>query len=382
MDSAKTPEIGFDIPAAIGMRVEEIQTPALIIDLDAFERNVARMKQFSETMGVSLRAHAKTHKSADIALYQMAEGGAVGICCQKVSEAEALIRGGLTDVLIANEVTDPKKIDRLARLAKFARISVCVDDASVVAALSAAAVRHGVRLDILVEIDCGARRCGTAPGVPAAELGRIVSAAENLELAGIQAYHGGAQHIYDPAKRRVEIDRVVALVRDTVDHFEQAGLQCRSVTGAGTGTYNLEAMSGLYTEIQPGSYIFMDADYARVGATDGNGTIGGFEHALFVLTSVMSKPASGRAVCDAGLKTHSIDSGLPFVFDRDGVTYVDASDEHGNLDDPDDVLALNDRLRLVPGHCDPTCNLHDCFVGVRDGVVETLWPVTARGKVY
>jgi 3-hydroxy-D-aspartate aldolase len=381
-DSTETPDIGFDIPAAIGMPVEEIQTPALIVDLDAFERNVARMKDFSEKMGVKLRAHAKTHKSADIALYQMAEGGAVGICCQKVSEAEALIRGGVTDVLIANEVADPQKIDRLARLAKSARISVCVDDASVVSTLSAAAVRHGVKLEVLVEIDCGARRCGTAPGAPAAELGRTVAAAENLELIGIQAYHGGAQHIYDPVERRAEIDRVIILVRDTVEQFRQAGLACSTVTGAGTGTYNLEAMSGLYTEIQPGSYIFMDADYARVGATDGNGTIGGFEHALFVLTSVMSKPASGRAVCDAGLKTHSIDSGPPFVSGRDGVSYIGASDEHGNLEDPGDVLVLNDRLLLVPGHCDPTCNLHDWFVGVRGGVVETLWPVTARGKVY
>jgi 3-hydroxy-D-aspartate aldolase len=375
-------DVGFDIPAEIGMPVEEIQTPALIIDLDAFERNVARMKGHAETMGVRLRAHAKTHKSADIALYLMEKGGAVGICCQKVSEAEALVRGGVTDVLIANEVTDPRKIDRLARLAKSARISVCIDDASVVPVLSEAAVRHQVTLDVLVEIDCGARRCGVMPGMPAVDLARQVAGAANLAFIGIQAYHGRAQHIYDPAERRAAIDAVIDMVRETIGLLHEAGLDCAIVTGAGTGTHNLEAMSGLYNEIQPGSYIFMDADYARVRSTDGNDTVGGFEHALFVLTSVMSKPASGRAVCDAGLKAHSIDSGLPVVFDRDGVHYTGASDEHGNLADRGDVLRLNDKLRLVPGHCDPTCNLHDWYVGVRNGRVETLWPVTARGKFY
>jgi 3-hydroxy-D-aspartate aldolase len=375
-------DIGFDIPAAIGMPVAQIQTPALIIDLDAFERNVARMKTAAETMGVRLRAHAKTHKSADIALYQMAHGGAVGICCQKVSEAEALVRGGVTDVLVANEVTHPAKIDRLARLAQRARISVCVDDASVVPVLDEAAARHGVRLDVLVEIDCGGRRCGTLPGKPAADLAAIVAASPNLVFAGIQAYHGNAQHIYDPTERRAEIDAVLDMVRQTEAALATAGIPCPMVTGAGTGTHHLEGMSGLYDEIQPGSYIFMDADYARVGPTDGKDTVGGFEHALFILTSVMSKPASGRAVCDAGLKSHSIDSGLPLVFGLEGVRYLGASDEHGNLADLGDRLKINDTLRLVPGHCDPTCNLHDWFVGVRTGHVETLWPVTARGKVY
>ncbi|MCJ9674846.1 alanine racemase, partial [Neorhizobium sp. SHOUNA12B] len=163
-------DIGYDVPAAIGDKIADIQTPALIIDLDAFERNVARMKDHAEAMGVRLRPHAKTHKSADVALYQIANGGAVGICCQKVSEAEALVRGGVTDLLVANEVADPKKIDRLARLARSAHVSVCVDDPAVVATLSEAAVRHGVTLDVLVEIDCGARRCGVLPGPPAVEL--------------------------------------------------------------------------------------------------------------------------------------------------------------------------------------------------------------------
>ncbi|MBW6421983.1 DSD1 family PLP-dependent enzyme [Rhizobium sp. XQZ8] len=380
--SPKDLEIGFDVPAEIGASIDDIQTPALIIDLDAFERNVARMRDYAEKMGVKLRAHAKTHKSADIALYLMEKGGAVGICCQKVSEAEALVRGGVTDVLVANEVSDPKKIDRLARLTKLAKVAVCVDDAAVVPTLSEAAGRHGVTLDVLVEIDCGARRCGVEAGAPAVELAKVVAAAPNIAFIGIQAYHGSAQHIYDPADRRAAIDKSTGMARLTADLLKEAGLEPKIVTGAGTGTHPIEAASGLYNEIQPGSYIFMDADYARVRTDEGNGTVGGFEHALFVLTSIMSKPASGRAVCDAGLKAHSIDSGLPSVFDRSDLKFVGASDEHGKIEDPNDALKLNDKLRLVPGHCDPTCNLYDWYVGVRDGRVEVLWPVTARGKVY
>jgi len=374
-------DIGYDVPAAVGMTIDEIQTPALIIDLDAFERNVERLQNYAETMGVKLRPHAKTHKSADIALYQI-EKGAVGICCQKVSEAEALVRGGVPDILVANEVADPKKIDRLARLAKSARICVCVDDPATVATLSEAAVRHDVAIDVLVEIDCGAHRCGVMPGAPAVELARKVAAAANLAFAGLQAYHGSAQHIYDPTERRAAIDKATALARQTADLMREAGLEPKTITGAGTGTHDLEGASGLYTELQAGSYIFMDADYARVRSTEGNGTVGGFEHALFLLTAVMSKPTPDRAVCDAGLKAHSIDSGLPVVFDRPDITYTGASDEHGNLADPQNTLKLNDRLHLVPGHCDPTCNLHDWYVCVRNGRVETLWPVTARGKIY
>lgn len=261
-------DIGYDVPAAVGDTVDAIQTPALIIDLDAFERNVERMKVYAETMGVRLRPHAKTHKSADVALYQMQSGGAVGICCQKVSEAEALVRGGVTDVLVANEVADPKKITRLARLAKSAHVTVCVDDPAVVASLSEAATRHGVTLDVLVEIDCGARRCGVLPGAPAVELAKTVAASPNLAFAGIQAYHGSAQHIYDLAERRAAIEKAVGMASETADLLRDAGLEPKIITGAGTGTHNLEGASGLYNEIQPGSYIFMDADYARVRATE------------------------------------------------------------------------------------------------------------------
>lgn len=373
--------IGYDVPAVEGMTVDEICTPALVVDLDAFEANVRAMKSFAEAHGVALRAHAKTHKSADIALVQMVDGGARGVCCQKVSEAEALITGGVRNVLVSNQVVDPRRVDRLAALAQRARVAVCVDDAEAVAVLSAAALRHKVMLEVLVEIDVGNGRCGVAPGAPAVDLARRVADAPALRFGGLQAYQGVAQHIYDYRERQGAIAASVALVRETVAAIRDTGMPCPTVTGGGTGTWPFEAESGVYTELQCGSYIFMDADYRRVRDADGRG-LPAFAHSLFVLTTVMSRARPGHAVCDAGLKVLSVDSGLPVVFGRDDVTYQVASDEHGTLADPRDCLCLGERLWLVPGHCDPTCNLHDWYVAVRDGVVEALWPITARGKAW
>ncbi|MBB4267351.1 DSD1 family PLP-dependent enzyme [Roseospira visakhapatnamensis] len=373
--------VGVDVPAVAGMGVDEICTPALVVDLTAFEANVRAMKGFAAAHGMALRAHAKTHKSADIALIQMVEGGARGVCCQKVSEAEALVAGGVRDVLVSNQVVDARRVDRLAALAQRARVAVCVDDADAIGPLSAAAARHRVMLEVLVEIDVGNGRCGVAPGAPAVELARRVANAPALRFVGLQAYQGAAQHIYGHDARRAAIAASVALVRETVAAITETGMRCPVVSGGGTGTWPFEAESGVYTELQCGSYIFMDADYRRVREADGRG-LPAFAHSLFVLTSVMSRARPGHAVCDAGLKVLSVDSGLPTVFDRDDVTYAVASDEHGTLVDAEDRLRLNDRLWLVPGHCDPTCNLHDWYVAVRDGVVEALWPVTARGKAW
>ncbi|MQX35908.1 DSD1 family PLP-dependent enzyme [Roseospira navarrensis] len=363
------------------MTLDQIATPALIVDLDAFERNVATMKAFVEARGLRLRAHAKTHKSADIARYQIEHGGACGICCQKVSEAEALVAGGVRDVLVSNQVVDPTKIDRMAALATRARVLCCVDDAGNVADLSAAATRHGVTLECLVEVDVGAGRCGVAPGPAAVDLARAIAAAPGLTFAGLQAYQGNAQHLYAFAERKAAVAAAVALTRETVALLEAAGLPCPIVGGAGTGTYVFEAASGVYTELQCGSYIFMDADYRRVrDAADR--PMGEFAPSLFLLTAIMSHAKPDQAVCDAGLKVQSVDSGLPVVFGRDDVEYVACSDEHGVIADPKGVLRLNERLKLIPGHCDPTCNIHDWYVAVRGDRVEALWPVTARGLAF
>ncbi|MEI4485166.1 DSD1 family PLP-dependent enzyme [Frigidibacter sp. MR17.14] len=380
------PEPGFDIPARPGDPVSAVATPALVIDLDAFEANLARMADHAARLGVRLRAHAKTHKSADIAQAQV-QSGATGICCQKVSEALALIRGGVRDVLIANEVVAPRAIALLMRAASRARVAVCADHPANVAALSAAVMAaraegaEALTLEVLVEVDTGAGRCGVAPGAEAVTLAQAIHDAPGLRLGGIQAYHGNAQHIYDPAERARVLDASIRAAAATRDALLAAGLPCPRVTGAGTGSFAIEAASGVYTEIQAGSYVFMDADYARVADPEG-GVTGGFEQALFVLATVMSTPVPGRAVCDAGLKALAVDSGLPLVAAPAGVTYRGASDEHGTLDDPDGVLALGDQVRLIPGHCDPTCNLHDWYVCIRRGKVEALWPVTARGKLF
>ncbi|MEE8365880.1 MAG: DSD1 family PLP-dependent enzyme [Gammaproteobacteria bacterium] len=373
--------VGLNIPAEVGMSIDEVSTPALIIDLDAFEKNVKIMRDFIRKAGVRHRAHAKTHKSADIALYQIEHGDACGVCCQKVAEAEALVDGGVKDVLVSNQVVDPKKIDRLAQLAKKARVLVCVDDIGNVDALSAAATKHNVTIECLVEIDCGAGRCGVLRGDPVVAIAKKIAGRAGLVFSGIQAYQGAAQHIHDFSERKAKIDVAVKQVSDTIEMLKAEGLECDIVGGAGTGSYYFEGSSGIYNEMQCGSYIFMDADYQRV-KDEGGGLISEFENSLFILTSVMSKAKADKAICDAGLKAQSVDSGLPVIFGRDDIEYIKCADEHGVIADPNNTLKLNDRLKLVPGHCDPTCNVYDWYVGVRDGRVECLWPITARGMAF
>lgn len=377
-------EVGYDVPALPGMAEADIQTPCLVLDMDALERNIKKMGDFARAHGMRHRVHGKMHKSVDVALLQARLGGSCGICCQKVSEAEAFVRGGIRDVLVSNQVRDPAKIDRLARLPKRgARVICCVDDVENVADLAAAAARHGTQIECLVEIDCGAGRCGVVSVSDVVAIALAIDAAEGLRFAGIQAYQGAMQHLDKYEDRRARIEVAVAQVRAAVAGLDAVGLDCDIVGGGGTGSYYFEAMSGVYNELQCGSYAFMDADYGRI--LDKNGKRidqGEWENALFILTSVMSHAKADKAIVDAGLKAQSVDSGLPVVFGRGDVKYVKCSDEHGVIEDPQGVLKINEKLRLVPGHCDPTCNVHDWYVGVRGGKVEVLWPVSARGKAY
>lgn len=378
-------EVGFDVPALPGMDEADIQTPCLVLDLDALERNVVKMRDRAAAMGVRHRAHGKMHKSVDVAKLQETMGDTVGVCCQKVSEAEVFARGGIKDVMVSNQVRDPAKIDRLAAMPKLgARVLVCVDDAENVADLSAAAQKHGTQLECLVEIDCGAGRCGVTTSQDVVNIAKLIDAADGLKFAGIQAYQGAMQHMDLYADRKEKIDIAVDMVADAVTALKSQGLECDIVGGGGTGSYYFEGNSGVYNELQCGSYAFMDADYGRI--LDKNGVRidqGEWENSLFILTSVMSHAKADKAIVDAGLKAQSVDSGLPTVFGRDdAVEYVKCSDEHGVVADPDGVLKVNDKLRLVPGHCDPTCNVHDWYIGVRNGKVEKVWPVSARGKAY
>jgi D-serine deaminase-like pyridoxal phosphate-dependent protein len=369
------------------MALDDVDTPALVIDLDAFERNLRRMADFVGEAGVRLRAHAKTHKSPIIAAKQIALG-AVGVCCQKVSEAEVMVEGGIADVLVSNEVAGAAKLERLAALARRARIGVCVDDAANVAELEAAAAKAGAKLDVLVEIDVGAKRCGVAPGEPAAHLAVQVARSPHLRFAGLQAYHGSAQHAREADARRDQIAQAVAHVQATRRALGAVGLAAGIVAGGGTGTYENEAASRVYNELQCGSYVFMDADYARNKRADG-GFFDAYEHALFVLASVMSTAVPERAIVDAGLKAFAVDCGMPVPWRLPGAVYHRPSDEHGVLDlaQCPERPKRGAKLLLVPGHCDPTVNLHDWYVGVRglgtgEARVEALWPVAARGAVF
>ena len=366
-------------PAEIGMSLEEVDTPALLIDLDAFERNLQHLAAAVAGSAVRLRPHAKTHKCAVIARRQMALG-AVGVCCQKVGEAEAMVYGGVSNVLVSNQVVGVTKLKRLATLAKQAHIYVCADDAGNVGDLDEVATAYNIELPVLVEIDVGAQRCGVEPGDAALALAQQIDRAPGLRFAGLQAYQGRAQHLRSFEERRQAVGQAVEGVQHTMNLLSQHGLECELVSGAGSGTYAFEAASGVYNELQAGSYVFMDVDYGKNLAADGT-PWREFEHSLFVYATVMSRPNRDWAVVDTGLKALSVDSGLPAMADLPQAEYAGASDEHGKvlLHDPDSPVRLGDKLRLIPGHCDPTVNLYDWYVGLRNDRVEALWPIAARG---
>jgi 3-hydroxy-D-aspartate aldolase len=368
-------------PAEVGMPLERVDTPALLVDLDIFERNLNTMADSLSDTEVRLRPHAKTHKSPIIALRQM-KLGAVGVCCQKVGEAEAMVTGGVPDVFISNEIVGKSKLQRLMSLAKQAKVAVCADDPFHVLEYGAAARENGVELDVFVELNVGGARCGLEPGEPVLRLARQISDTSGLRFAGLQAYHGTAQHLRTPVEREAAIRSAVGRVLETKSALEANGIACETVTGAGTGTYRLEAASKVYNELQAGSYIFMDVDYAKNLDADGE-PVRSFQHSLFVYSTVISRPTRDRAVLDAGHKAVPIDSGMPQVFGMSDVEYTRPSDEHGTLmiKNSDYSLKIGDKVMLVPAHCDPTVNLFDWYVGIRNNRVDLLWPITARGAM-
>jgi 3-hydroxy-D-aspartate aldolase len=365
-------------PAGIGTPVDAIETPALVVDLDSFEQNLHQMAEFARGAGVRLRPHAKTHRCPAIARKQVA-AGAVGVCAQTVGEAEAMIRGGVGDVLVTNEILSPGKLRRLAMLARDASVALLCDSAAGVDAASRAAVEAGTQLGIYVEIDVGMGRCGVAPGASACDLVRQVVEAPGLVFQGLQAYHGRAQHFPRFADREAAIGAAGQAVRETRSMLEAAGVPPGIVTGAGTGTHRLEAESGLWHELQAGSYVFMDREYAEIEGPSGRPEPA-FDHSLFVMAGVISV-SGNRATLDAGLKSLSGEKGLPLVYGRAGVTAVGMSDEHTVLELAPGMPALEigERVRLIPGHCDPTVNLHDWIVALRGDQVAEVWAITARG---
>ncbi len=356
----------------LGAPIGEIDTPALLIDLDIMESNLRRMATFLESCQAVLRPHAKTHKCAELALEQI-KYGARGITCAKLGEAEALVAGGITDILIANQIVGPTKIGRLMRLAGRAKLSVAVDCADNARNLSAAARESGVSVGLLVEVDVGMHRCGVAPGDEAVRLCHRVADLPGLRFEGLMGYEGHTVFIPDREMREQLCRQAMNLLVDTVQAVEASGLPVGVVGAGGTGTYDITARYPRVTEIQAGSYVLMDTTYRRI--------LEDFDCALTVLTTVISRPAGDRVIVDVGRKGISDDFGLATPKGRAELTFVSLSEEHGKLEvNGSTGLRVGDKFELLPSHCCTTINLHDWFFCHRKGIVESVWSIAGRGR--
>ena len=357
-----------------GTPVPELDTPALLLDLDAFEYNVDRMARFFADRSTSLRPHAKTHKCPDIARRQMA-AGAIGITCAKVGEAEVMVEAGIQDILIANQVVGKIKIDRLTDLADRSKMMVAVDGPANVQQLSAACQAKGVTLRVLVEVDVGMGRCGVQPGKAALHLAQKVARSPGLKLSGLMGYEGHLVQLRDPEERKTRVLKDLAPLQETRDLLEQNGLPVEIVSGGGTGTYDISGANPPMTEIEAGSYVFMDSTYSQTRPE--------FHQALFILSTIVSRTNPARLVTDAGRKTISNDFGLPTPIGVPGAAMKSLSEEHGVvlLDNPDEVaLRPGDKIRFVPSHCCTTTNLYDKLYVIQDEVLVDIWPIAARGR--
>jgi len=366
---------------------DRLNTPALLLDLDALERNIAAMAAFARAHGVALRPHSKTHKSVEIARRQIA-AGAVGICCATLGEAEVIAGAGIPGVLITSPVVQPDKVARLIALnAKAEGLMVVADDPANVSALAAAAAAAGRPLTVIVDVEVGSRRTGVQSAQAATALARQIADNESLRFGGIQGYAGNLQHKYDYAERKALSDEMTAWLRQVADALAAEGLPPAIVAGAGTGTHELDARAGLMTDLEVGSYAVMDVDYDAVALREDDARP--FEDALFVRASVVSATHDDFAVTDAGLKAFATDAPSPPRIARgapEGSTYGFAGDEHGRVFYPAAAegtgprLAIGDAVECVTPHCDPTVNLYDHYHVVRGDTLVEIWPVDARGR--
>ena len=358
-----------------GIPKEEIDTPAFLIDLDVMEENIRRMGAYFEGRPVRVRPHMKHHKTPAIAHKQL-EAGAIGVCCQKLGEAEVMAAAGIRDILITYEIVGPTKVRRLMALCHHANMMVTVDDPGNVSELSEAAQAFDVSLGVLVDVDCGQHRCGVDPGGPAAQLARVVEAAPGLDLRGINGYAGNIQSIEDPEERAVKDQEAMEKMMESVEAMRKVRLSVAVVSGGGTATYKLTGNYPGVTEVQPGSYVFMDSQYRRV--------LSDFEVAGTVLATVISRAAPDRVVLDSGMKAISTDKWPPVARFPEGLEFGGVSDEHlvATLTTSDArQLRLGDKVEIIPGHNDTTVNLHSHFFALRKGRLETVWEVGARGRI-
>ena len=358
---------------------DEIPTPALLLDLDAFEANIATMAGHLRARGRGFRPHGKTHKCPEVAR-ALIGAGAVGICAARLSEAEVFADHGIQGLLVTTAVVGTSKIARAVDLATRAPDCIfCVDHAQNALDLNDAAGVRGLKVRVAVDLYFG--RTGVPPGAPALDLVRLIDSLPHVAFSGLQAYDGQAAHTTPFDAREVRTRATMARAIETRQLIEHHGIECPMVTGGSTGTYRIDSAIEGMTELQPGSFVFMDMEYRRIGGPQGP-DYGDFRNALTVVTTVVSRPP-GFAIVDGGYKAFSTDRPFtPEPVDLPGVTYGWAGDEHGRLDlrDTPRDLKVGNRIEFIPPHCDPTVNLYDCIYALRGHRVEAVWPIAARGK--
>ena len=355
------------------MHKSEIPTPALLIDLDAMEANIARMAQFFQQTPTRLRPHFKTHKCPELAQKQM-QAGAIGMTCAKLGEAEVLVNAGIPSILIANEIVDERKITRVAQLALRTQIIVAVDQEENVRMYSGAAQQAGSEISLVVEVNVGHQRCGVLPGEPALRLARLIDDLPGLRFAGVLGYEGHAVLDANQESRSQKASLAMSELARAAEAIRQAGIEVGIVSGGGTGTYNISGIHPGVTEIEAGSYIFMDTKYRLLNLP--------FRNALTLLATVISVPTPQRAIIDAGMKAITHENGLPEVVARPGVRLKALHEEHGILDVDETQAAMRpgDRVELWPSHVCTTVNLHDQYYALRGEEVEAIWSISGRGK--
>jgi 3-hydroxy-D-aspartate aldolase len=366
----------------IGSPLTALDTPALLIDADVLDANIATLAGLVKGKGVSVRPHVKSHKSSRIAAMQRA-AGAAGFCCAKLGEAEVLAARGIDDFMITTPLRGNAKLGRLQQLLlPGRRLTVLVDDFDAVSPLDEVAANAGAVLDVVVEVDVGQNRCGVRPGAAALPIVRQILSRPSLHFRGLQGYHGSLQSVRSFADRRREARLALDRLLDTAEILRRFGIDVPVLTGGGTGTLMADMEHSGLNELQPGSYVFMDSSYLGI-AWDEAGTPPPFRSSLSILAGVVSRPEAGKAIVDCGWKAASSDSGAPVIKGRPDLTFAFAGDEHGRITTADGSaidLRPGDVIEITPSHCDTTVNLFDRYVVHRGGRVEAIWPVEARGR--
>jgi D-serine deaminase-like pyridoxal phosphate-dependent protein len=360
----------------------ELDTPSLCVDLDALENNIAKMQSTTSQNGIASRPHAKTHKCPTIAHMQL-DSGSVGICAAKISEAEAMYQHGINEILMTTTNVTTTKIRRAMTLRQSCQEFIqATDSPSNARLLSEAAQAMGIVADVVVDVDPGGHRTGITAGTPALELAQLIDQLPGLRLRGLLCYDGGSQHVKGFEKRKNQtLERLVAAT-NTYEQFQASGLTTEIFSGGGTGTYNIDHQTRGLTDIQVGSYVFMDAQYLGIGGEDNIEHFTDFEPALTILTTVLNDQYAGRCTTDAGAKACTINRPWAIIKGESGISYSSGSDEFGTVryeENASRTYKVAEKIELIVSHCDPVVNLYDHMYAIRNNQVEAIWPIAARG---